>query len=208
MRPVEFVYFDLGNVLASFDVERACCNVAKRWGVDPKSVLAALWTSGVQDRFEHGQEDHESIAKIARQAFGLNEQDASTRELLNSLSDMFEPVIEMESLVEAVRQAGTKVGILSNTCASHWQWLMEADYPALRGPFDSVVLSYKVGVMKPNAAIYHSAGNSAGVDSSAILFLDDRVDNVEAALACGWQAYLFTDAKAARELLRWRGVIE
>ena len=62
--------------------------------------------------------------------------------------------------------------------------------------------------MKPNLAIYHHAQTAAGVDPAAILFLDDRADNVDAALACGWQAYIFTDASAARELLRYRGVIE
>ncbi len=209
MRPIEFVYFDLGNVLAQFSVERACSNVANRWGVDTDLVRQSLWTSGVQDRYEHGHEDDDSVAEIARRAWGLNEQDAPTRVLVDSLSDMFEPVLEMEAVVDDVRRAGIKVGILSNTCLAHWRWLLEsADYPALRGRFDSTVLSFEVGVMKPQAAIYHQAKDQAGVDPAAILFLDDRIDNVEAALACGWQANQFTDATAARELLRQKGVIE
>ena len=208
MPPIQFVFFDLGNVLARFSVDRACCNVAARWGVDPQVVRHALWTSGAQDRFEHGHEDDESFAAIARNAMGLREQDAPTSELLDLLSDMFEPVAEMETLVESVRNSGIKLGILSNTCVAHWRWLQRANYAALQGPFDSVILSYEVGAMKPHPTIYESATAAAGVDPATILFLDDRADNVEAALAQGWQAYPFTDAKAAREVLRWRSVIE
>ncbi|MGV3486926.1 MAG: HAD family hydrolase [Planctomycetaceae bacterium] len=208
IQPIEFVFFDLGNVLASFSVDRACQNVAKRWNVDPEIVRSSLWTSGMQDRFEHGHEDDESFATIARTALGLTIEDAPTGELLDLLSDMFDPVAEMESVVDAVRSSGKKLGILSNTCIAHWRWLQAADYPALRGPFHSVVLSYEIGVMKPHTDIYRHAATAAGVAPAAILFLDDRADNVEAALAHGWQAHQFTDAKSAREVLRWKGVIE
>jgi len=208
LKPIEFVYFDLGNVLASFDVERACQNVAQRWNVDPAIVRQTLWASGAQDRFEHGHVDDEAFAAIAREGLGLGLELAPTKELLDLLSDMFEPVAEMEKLVDDVRHSGTKLGILSNTCAAHWRWILECDYPSLRGPFHQVVLSYELGVMKPNLAIYQAAEESAAVEPDAILFLDDRADNVAAALSCGWQACLFTDAKSARELLRYRGVLE
>src|SRR5688500_7606578 len=132
MQRIEFVFFDLGNVLASFSVDRACQNVAKRWNVDPAVVRHALWTSGMQDRFEHGHEDDESFAMIARNALGLGPEDAPTGELLDLLSDMFDPVAEMESVVESVRKSGTRLGILSNTCVAHWRWLQAAKYPVLR----------------------------------------------------------------------------
>jgi glucose-1-phosphatase len=207
LKPIEFVYFDLGNVLASFDIERACINVARRWNVDPAMVRHSLWASGAQDRFEHGHVDEEAFAAIAREALGLGLELAPTRELLNQLSDMFEPIAEMDLVVDDVRRSGVPLGILSNTCDAHWRWILESDYPALRGPFHQIVLSYELGVMKPNLGIYQAAQASAGVAPDKILFLDDREDNIAAALACGWQAYRFTDAKSARELLRYRGVL-
>jgi hypothetical protein len=136
--PIEFVYFDLGNVLARFDVERACRNVANRWNVDAALVREALWTSGMQDRFEHGHEDDESFARWTRQSLKLDEATAPTRELLDQLSDMFDPIVEMESVVNDVRDSGMKLGILSNTCGAHWRWLLDAKYPSLRGPFDQL----------------------------------------------------------------------
>ncbi len=207
MSPIAFVYFDLGNVLARFSVERACLNVAARWPVSPADVKRIIWTDKVQDRFEHGFEDNESFATIVRQGLGLSAQDCPTDELLDSLSDMFEPLVEMESVVHDVRTSGCRLGILSNTCNAHWRWLMQASYPSLGGRFDEIVLSYEEGVMKPHARIYELAQLKAGVLPEQILFFDDREENVLAAKEAGWDAQLFVDAAGARRVLESRGII-
>jgi HAD superfamily hydrolase (TIGR01509 family) len=207
MNPVEFVYFDLGNVLARFDPERACRNLQRRWAVEPEDVLQAIWTSGLQERLEHGHLTADEFAAAARQTLGLHPELAPTEELLDLLCDMFDPIDEMVEVVDAVRSSGVPLGILSNTCHAHWQWLARQRYAALLGPFDSVILSYEHGVMKPHPSLYRVAGELAGVAPEAILFFDDRAENVAAAVASGWQAHLFTDAASAREVLRWSGVL-
>ncbi len=199
--PVEFVYFDLGNVLARFDVARACNNVADRWRLDPQRVRQVLWQSGVQDRFEHGHFDEEAVAQWARSAFELTPTDAPTDAWMELLSDMFEPISEMQAVVDSVRTSGMRLGILSNTCVAHWRWLLANDYPVLKGKFDAVVLSYEVGAMKPDPQIYEVAERLAGVAAERILFFDDRSDNIDAALARCWQAHTFTDAASACETL-------
>jgi HAD superfamily hydrolase (TIGR01509 family) len=202
---IRFVYFDLGNVLASFDVQRACQNVAERWAVDPAEVRRVVWDSGLQDRFEHGEVSVDQFASTVRQ--GLKLDAAATNELVDRLCDMFDPIVEMVDLVDEVRQRGMRLGILSNTCQAHWQWLVRAEYAALRGPFDHIILSYEHGLMKPHLSLYRIAAEKTGEDAASILFLDDRPDNVAAAVASGWQAHQFTDAGSAREVLRGAGVL-
>ncbi len=204
---IRFVYFDLGNVLASFDVQRACQNVAKRWAIDPRDVRRVVWDSGLQDRFEHGEVSVDQFASTVRQGLMLDVADAPTTELVDQLCDMFEPIVEMVDLVDAVRRGGTRLGILSNTCQAHWQWLLRAEYAALRGPFDHVILSYEHGVMKPHLSLYRIAAEKTGEDAASILFLDDRPDNVAAAVSSGWRAHQFTDVGSAREVLRGAGVL-
>ncbi|HBJ38728.1 MAG TPA: HAD family phosphatase [Planctomycetaceae bacterium] len=207
LEPIRFVYFDLGNVLASFDVQRACQNVARRWAVDPADVRRLVWDSGLQDRFEHGEVSIDEFASTVRRGLKLDLATASTIELVDQLCDMFEPIEEMIDLVDTVRQSGMRLGILSNTCEAHWQWLIRADYAALRGPFDHVILSYEHGLMKPNLSLYQIAADKTGHEASSILFLDDRPDNVAAAVASGWRAHQFTDARSAREVLRLAGAL-
>lgn len=204
---IRFVYFDLGNVLASFDVQRACENVARRWSVDPGDVRRFIWDSGLQDRFEHGQVSVDEFAKTVRQSLNLDEASTPTTELVDRLCDMFEPIVEMVDLVDDVRNRGVRLGILSNTCEAHWQWLTRAQYAALRGPFDHVILSYEHGLMKPHLSLYRIAADKTGEAAASILFFDDRPDNVAAAQASGWQAHQFTDASSAREVLRVAGVL-
>lgn len=204
---IRFVYFDLGNVLASFDVQRACQNVAERWPVDPADVRRIVWDSGLQDRFEHGEVSVDQFASTVRQGLKLDVTAAPTTELVDRLCDMFEPIVEMVDLVDEVRQCGMRLGILSNTCEAHWQWLERAEYAALRGPFDHVILSYEHGLMKPHLSLYRIAADKTGEDAASILFLDDRPDNVAAAVASGWRAHQFTDVGSAREVLRDAGVL-
>lgn len=201
-----FVYFDLGNVLAQFDVDRACRNLQRRWALPPDAVRAAIWHSGLQDRFEHGEVTAEEFAEAIRCEFRLAPESAATADLLDLLSDMFEPVEEMVDVVDAVRAAGMPVGLLSNTCEAHWQWLQRQRYPALVGHFDRVILSYEHGIMKPHPSLHRLAEEASGVPPQSILFFDDRVENVEAALAAGWQAHRFTEAESARRVLRSAGV--
>lgn len=204
---VRFVYFDLGNVLASFDVQRACDNVSRRWAVDPLEVRRVVWDSGLQDRFEHGEISSDQFAETIRQGLRLAEPAAPTFELLDRLSDMFEPVAEMTDLVEEVRTSGLPIGILSNTCYAHWDWLRRADYAALQVPYDHVILSYEHGFMKPHLSLYRIAADRTGELAQSILFFDDRADNVSAARASGWQAHQFSDARSARQVLRLAGVL-
>jgi FMN phosphatase YigB (HAD superfamily) len=204
---IRFVYFDLGNVLASFDVQRACENVARRWSVDPGDVRRVIWDSGLQDRFEHGEVTVDEFASTVRCGLRLDVAMASTVELADRLSDMFEPILEMVDLVDEVRRCGVRLGILSNTCEAHWQWLTRAQYAALRGPFDQIILSYEHGLMKPHLSLYRIAAEKTGEQAASILFFDDRVDNVAAAQASGWRGHQFIDAGSAREVLRLAGVL-
>jgi HAD superfamily hydrolase (TIGR01509 family) len=206
--PIRFVYFDLGNVLATFSVDRACRNVSDRWAVSPEDVRRVVWDSGLQDRFEHGEVAADRFAAEVRRSLGLDASSAPTDELLDRLSDMFDPILEMIDLVDAVRATGVDMGILSNTCEAHWRWLVRSGYAALRGPWNRVILSYEHGAMKPAESIYRVAGEAAGHPVGSILFFDDRADNVLAAKAGGWQAHRFTDAGSAREVLTMSGVLD
>src|SRR5690606_23261143 len=100
MSRVEFVYFDLGNVLARFDLERACRNLQRRWAVEPQQVYQAIWTSGLQERLEHGQLSADEFADTVRQTLGLDRAAAPSEELLDLLCDMFDPIEEMIEIVD------------------------------------------------------------------------------------------------------------
>ena len=63
------------------------------------------------------------------------------------------------------------------------------------------------GVAKPDPRIYELARRARRrCRSAALVFVDDRLDNVAAALEAGMDALLFTDAATLRVDLRARGL--
>ncbi len=185
---IEFVYFDLGNILLSFDPGISCGNVAERFGVTVQSVKDVIYTSGLQDQLEHGAISGDEFAAKVCAALGQSQESLSTAELLEAVSSMFTLIDGMAELMDQVRLKQRRVGLLSNTCHAHWDWICRQNYPLFNQPLDATVLSYEVGAMKPNEKIYQIAERLAGVNPRQILFVDDRHENVEGALKQGWHA--------------------
>lgn len=204
---IAFVYFDLGNILLSFDPQRACENVARRFAVPFQSAREAIYDSGLQTEFEQGRLEGEAFADQVRCALGKDRRQLPTGELLDAISDMFDPVDSMPEALQAVRDAGVRVGLLSNTCHAHWDWIRRQRYPATEFRFDVTILSYEVGAMKPDAAIYEAAEQACEVPIHQLLFLDDRAENVAGALRRCWKAVECLGGPASWQVLRDHGVV-
>ena len=204
---IQFVYFDLGNVLVAFDPHFACANIASLFEVDAVAAEDVIYTSGLQTRFEHGQVSGEEYADFIRSRLDRNGRRIPTGEVLDAVSAMFQPIVSMGDLMRRVRASGIPIGVLSNTCIAHWQWILRQSYPMLEIEFEATILSYEVGSMKPDAAIYRAAEQAADVAPHQILFLDDKAENVEAARARGWKSEQCYGGVPAQAALRKHGVI-
>ncbi|MEM6692548.1 MAG: HAD family phosphatase [Planctomycetota bacterium] len=208
---IRFVYFDLGNVLFSFDPEVACQNVAKLVGVKAEAARSAIYDSGLQDDFEHGRVSVKGFGVRVSDALGIT-SDLAEDAIALAAADMFHPIEEMVPVLDGLQQRGMPIGILSNTCESHWRFLVDTKHPLLDRKFDSVILSYEVASMKPDDQIYRAAelGCSASqseVQSSGILFVDDKRENVEAARLRGWRAEVISSTEDVQLAIeRWISV--
>ncbi len=59
------------------------------------------------------------------------------------------------------------------------------------------IYTHEEGVRKPDPRIYAIASERIGFPPSEMVFLDDRLENIDAARACGFQAILFTSTSQA-----------
>ena len=64
-----------------------------------------------------------------------------------------------------------------------------------------------LALAKPDAAIYEAVERDGGVAPQALLFADDRLDNIEAAQARGWQTHLFEGPEGFAERLVAEGLL-
>jgi FMN phosphatase YigB (HAD superfamily) len=196
----------LGNVLVSFDPQLACRNLAERFGAPIRLADEALYRSGLQARFERGEIGCEQYATSLRERFNRTEAQMPTRDVLDAVSDMFTSIDSMRGLMRDVRRRGYPIGILSNTCHAHWDWITRQPDTMVDGRFEAIVLSFQVGAMKPDDAIYAAAEEAAGVASDRIGFLDDKPENVAAATSRGWNAVQCLGGPQAAAALRALGV--
>lgn len=91
-----------------------------------------------------------------------------------------------------------RMGIVSNVGRGFRSDLFQS----LQGKlFDEIILSYKVGVMKPDKDIYVLAAERLGVAVSECLFIDDRQANVDGALEAGMQSFVYKDFESFTQQL-------
>jgi len=103
-----------------------------------------------------------------------------------------EPVPGSRSGLQALADAGVRVGIVSNADGLMGQRLAQLELcqvgPGLGVPLECVVDSGNVGVMKPDPRIFHAGAQTAGVAPAEVLHVgDDAAMDVLGALGAGMQ---------------------
>lgn len=200
--PPSFIYFDLGKVILDFSYQAMIERIAEMLGGQPLEVIAALEQDHLIDRYETGEIETEAFHDTLCAQFPNDPQQA---DVVRAASDIFRPILPMIPIITALRAARVPIGLLSNTCDIHWQFVC-AKYPGIVGNFDVYTLSHQVTARKPQPEIYRAAAERAGVAPEQIFFTDDLTDNIEGARSFGFDAVLFQSPQQIRQELRRRGI--
>ena len=205
---VKLIYFDLGNVLLHFDHELACQQMANVSGIAVDAVRECVFdiSTGLQWKYERGE-------ITSREFFQLYCDRLEVRPDFDALllagSDIFTVNASIIPIVRQIKTTGMRLGILSNTCPAHWEFVSGGSYRLLPGYFDAIALSYQLKAMKPDRECFDNAAELAGVEPNEIVFIDDREDNIAGAVDAGWHAVhyqstprLLTDLRAVGIELR------
>lgn len=193
---VEAVVFDIGNVLVEWNPERvfdAAVGKAER-----DHLFHGIGLAAMNEAVDAGAPFSASIAALAA---AHPDHAAAILIWRDRWAEMFSPAIPHSiHLLRALRRAGVPVFALSNFGAETFV-LAETLYPVLT-EFDRRYISARMGVIKPDPAIYAMVEADCGVLPQALLFTDDRADNIAAAAARGWGTHHFDGpAGLARRLV-------
>lgn len=178
---IKFIYFDLGNVLLDFTHERGFEQIASVAGLNTDDVRKAIVDSGLSDQYDMGQLSTDEFHRAFCEATGTT---ATVTELTTAWGDIFEIKPQTIAIAANLVSTGHRIGILSNTCAAHWEYAAKRFRP-LSLFFDPVITSYETKVMKPDAGIYKTATDAVGLAPEEIFFADDHQQNVEGASSVG-----------------------
>jgi putative hydrolase of the HAD superfamily len=101
--------------------------------------------------------------------------------------------------LEALKAAGLRLALLSNMPREQWEALVnDLTWLSL---CDAVVLSYRLGLAKPDPDIYRRCLEQLSLAPDEVLFVDDDPDNVVAAKELGINGVLFTSVAELRRAL-------
>jgi putative hydrolase of the HAD superfamily len=178
------VLSDLDGVLRQFD-HVAQADIEARYGLPlmktafaPERILPATlgqiteaqWVESVALALGGDERARQAVAEFAEVSFWVDEE---VRALLAKAQERV-PLVRLTTAMDTLEEHLDRLGLT---------------YFA-----DAVVSSARVGLAKPDPRIYELAAQVAGVAPSRCLFVDDRLENVEAARALGMIGIHFTEA--------------
>lgn len=198
---IRHIVFDIGKVLVHYDPDIPFSRiipdaVERRWFFD--NVCTSAWNVE-QDRGRSWQEAEALlISEHPAHADNIRAFRRHWHEMVPYAYD------DSVALLEGLIEAGHDVTMLTNWAADTFAEA-RSRFPFLEKP-RGVTVSGEIGLIKPDPAIYDHHVARFGIEPTAALFIDDSEKNVEGARAAGWQAVLFTDARALQRDLAARGI--
>jgi glucose-1-phosphatase len=195
MSPV--IAFDLGKVLVDFDYSIAAGKIAARCSKPPENLHAFLGNSPLLLQYETGKLTRQEFFEAVREAAGFL---GDVKEFGRFFAEIFSPIAPIISLHAELRLRGFKTYIFSNTndlAIEH----IRRDFPFFKN-FDGYILSYEVKAMKPDAPIYESLEQMTGKRGDEIIYIDDRMENIEAGAARDWRTILHESPQGTRAALK------
>lgn len=201
MQP-EFIYFDLGKVLVHFELEQMFRQMGEAAGIDAGRVKDAVFDGGLQKQYELGQISSRDFYDAFCRRTGSR---PDYHVLRRAGSNIFKLNLSIVPVVAHLQQADCRLGILSNTCESHWEHCTRR-YRIIAESFPVCALSYRIGAAKPDAAIFHAAAELAEAHPAKIFYVDDYADHVAGARAVGFDAVQYTSAAQLAADLHARGI--
>lgn len=188
--PISGIIFDFGNVIARFDHMRSCERLSVFTPYSPADVYHRIFNSELIKRYDQGELSSyefyaavvEKLAANAQLTFGV------FRPLW---SDIFLENPGFDTFVGTIDHRVRKI-ILSNTNEMHFERI--AELPAMKTHFvspDSLVLSFRQGMTKPDRRIFAEAIRRCGSPIEQTVFIDDIPDHVGAFKGLGGHGIVY-----------------
>ncbi|MCM8763672.1 MAG: HAD family phosphatase [Candidatus Omnitrophica bacterium] len=197
---IKTIIFDLGNVLIRFSHSIAAKKLTQYSPYSHEEIHNLIFDSNIVSRYETGKIKTKDFFFRLKKLLKLNIGYLELRRIWNEIFFANPPV---ELIVKKLK-GRYRLILLSNINYSHFAYIKEK-FPVV-GEFDRIILSYRVGFRKPHPLIYKKAIEVSNCLPGEILYIDDRVDLVSAALVLGINALCFRTVGELKKAMGRLGV--
>lgn len=200
MNSIKNYIFDFGGVLYDINIANAISNFNKlsdNSKILNENNLDVLINNNCVDRYEKGMiEDTQFIDCISNEmnlSCNKDEFTAAWNSILLGVNPLAEKVLKKVS-------ENGNLSLLSNTSPMHYR-KFEPECRHLFSMFDSLFLTFEIGLRKPNIEVFNYVLNKTQYKKEETLFIDDSVQNIEVAQKIGLNVHHLKGIDLLSELL-------
>jgi len=204
-KELKLAIFDLGQVCIRTHLERCYIDWEEMAGIRSGSLSRNFPVDDQYEDYERGTVSGRAYSEYFCVVNSLVLDFEQWKEGWNSI---FGEVIESTmNTVRLMQEAGVTVVAMSNTNATHVEYLQE-NYNDLVGSFDHRYLSNEIGMRKPEPRVFEFILDQHKCEPSQAVYFDDLKENVYIANRLGIEAVLFDDdSKAKLWWKRWQAAV-
>jgi len=201
-RKYSVIVFDLGNVLLPFDYNILIKKLDSVKEGSGKHFVDTYFANYEFHRdFERGKISEE---KFIERMLEILDHSIDGETFCNYFSSVFKQNKEVTALLPVLKKNYTLI-LLSNTNSIHEKYGWE--YYDFLKYFNDLILSHKIGAVKPEEKIYRAVEKSSGSPAEEHIFVDDIEEYVNAAKSFGWDSIHFKGYNSLVRDFRFRGII-
>ncbi len=191
---IRAVIFDLGGVFLRTEDSQPRLDLAHRYGISREKLEELIFASDVSRQAEIGAVRSEMVWRNAQRVLRIADEDLAAFKDAFWAGDRLDD--DLLAFVNALR-GNFRTVLLSNA------WNDMRKTVALRfgrlDAFEMLVFSSEVGMRKPDPEIFQYVLDLLGADPEEVVFVDDFIENVQAARKLGLHAIQFKNPMQTRK---------
>ncbi len=194
---IEKVIFDLGKVLVRFDVKNLFRKILpneKEVDFFLNNVCTWEWHINQDTQYDTSKAGEDLIKKFPKYKKAIL---AFYERFLEMIDGTYDKNV---ALALSLKKKGIPIYILSNFPGDQFdRYMSKNDFLK---EFNGMVVSGKVGVKKPDPQIYKMAIDQFDCEPNKTLFIDDRIENIDAAKKFGIQTIHLINPESLEEKIK------
>ena len=187
MSKIKNIVFDLAGVVFARNKERCPKELMDYfYFINSGEALPDFWND-----YDRGTRTFDAVAEALAEYRSSDVQTA--RHMMATAITYQDQIPETAELIAELKGAGYRVFVLSNMSKEYIDYLRKMP---VYSHFDDDIVSCEVGLTKPEKEIYTLLLERFGLEPSQTMFIDDRLENIQAAAEVGIVPLHFSTANA------------
>ncbi|WP_208350282.1 HAD family hydrolase [Pseudaestuariivita rosea] len=194
------IIFDIGGVLVEWEPHLAWSDDLGQDGA--RDFIARTNFMALNSRADGG----ERFDQLAAEVPNADDRDLFSEYVSRYIRTVPNAIMGTWDLLDQLMAAGHGIHAITNWSAETWPEGIKV-HPRLDQVFETLVVSGREGVKKPDAAIFELLCERADITAHDCLFIDDGAHNVAGAKAVGMDAVQFIDSATLENDFKVRGLL-